>query len=120
MEMRRARGIGQFRGLQQQGVPQGAFQNRDAYRASFGHNFRQRHPWRDVNPQQGFSNFSDPSDRSRALGPGHPSDQSRMGFFDREAQLGQQQPDPRMLEELRRRQLLMGMRSGDRYSALGM
>lgn len=30
------------------------FASRDNYRASYGHNYRQRHPWREVGPQRHF------------------------------------------------------------------
>lgn len=122
MDMRRARGIGQFRqGFRGQGVgnmgpanrgpgmgvPPGAFDNRDAYRASFGHDYRQEHPWRSVG----------------AMGPntGDPSDQSRMGFWDREAQLGQmygqQQAVP---DDLLRRRLLLAQQQRMQGAAGGM
>lgn len=60
MQMRQARGIGQFRQQGQQLSNMGGIPTRDAYRASHGQNFRQQNPYR---------NLYDPSDASRTFGP---------------------------------------------------
>lgn len=63
----------------------------------------------------GASGLMHPSDITRTFGPTHPSDSSRKAFPVKERSLG----DPAVRVALMRRRRNKGVRSGNRFRALG-